>query len=335
MTYPTTRRFPNEQATGTGSAADGPVAEIAVLPEHDPRFASLVEWVLGETGRDRCGKSTDGDRRPAVPPRELLLVLARQGTRTVGAVLAHAPSKGVAEVLMPRLLPGSGGRLGERLVARITAELERRPIQVMVAYLAPACSEGRAWFVAQGYGRTRDLLVLCGDASAASPPDLPPGWRLRPGCSVDRESLGRMLTETSLESLDFPELAGGLPAEDRLRAMERAGGWGERCWSLVEWQGRLVGCLLVTDRPAADRCELTYWGLAPRARGRGRGQWLVRHALGQTRARGRSHLIAGVDSANDPALANYAQAGFVVIQRRQVFYRVPGSSCGLGAPFAG
>ena len=318
----------------TGRFSDRRSPRMVVLSAGDPRTGGLASWILGQQRPGRGGAGLDTIRQLALPHDELLLVLGERDAGTEGAVLAHVPADGLAEVIGPRLLPGIDAGLGERLLERIVAELPGRWVRLMVAYLCPEDGETQAWFAAQRFRATRDLLVMSGEAWAASRPEPPVGWRLRPYSPIWQQTLVRVLVRTSLGAEDYPELDIWGDVGKRLTQLEQARGSGARLWSLVEWEGRVVGGLLLTDRAEAGHCELTYLGLIPPARGRGCGLWLVRHALWQTRSWGRSRLVAGVDTANGPALATYARAGFVEIDRRRVVYRVPGASERRQGPLA-
>jgi ribosomal protein S18 acetylase RimI-like enzyme len=152
-------------------------------------------------------------------------------------------------------------------------------------------------------------------------PEQKDGWLIRPYVPAQRERFRRALAASAADARDFPDLQIDVATDLRLQRLAETGISGERLWYLVEKQGDEAGCLLLADQPEWDRCELVYLGLEPSHRGRGVGRWLARHAVWQARQAGRSHLIAGVDAANDPAVAVYAAAGFVQAGRRHVFYR--------------
>jgi hypothetical protein len=77
-----------------------------------------------------------------------------------------------------------------------------------------------------------------------------------------------IFARTLIDSLDFPELRSTAPVSAVLARFAEAGVTGSRWWYLVERRGNPAGCLLMTDHPDLDRCELLYMGLAPECEGR-------------------------------------------------------------------
>jgi hypothetical protein len=154
-------------------------------------------------------------------------------------------------------------------------------------------------------------------------------WRFRPYVPSERTAMHSVFSRTLINSLDFPQLRNTAPASDVFARFSEAGTTGSRWWYLVEHRGALAGCLLITDHPDWDRCELLYMGLAPEYRGKGGGHALAKYALWTALQLGRRVVIAGVDAENDPAIAVYAAAGFDPSVRRSVFFRELAAAVGV------
>ncbi|MCW3474635.1 GNAT family N-acetyltransferase [Limobrevibacterium gyesilva] len=77
---------------------------------------------------------------------------------------------------------------------------------------------------------------------------------------------------------------------------------------------------LVLARIAADEAEILTLAVAPPARRQGRARALLDAAAGRAAAAGARALYLEVSTANAPALALYAAAGFVEVGRRPRYY---------------
>lgn len=82
--------------------------------------------------------------------------------------------------------------------------------------------------------------------------------------------------------------------------------------------GSLIGVLLVARRGWTSR--IAAMGLAPEARGKGLGRWLLNRAVAEARARGDRAVLLEVIEQNTPAVRLYESAGFRSL-RRLVGYR--------------
>lgn len=161
-----------------------------------------------------------------------------------------------------------------------------------------------------------------------------------------RDRFARMLDQTYLGSFDFPELGlvrGGHNALDAHATMgSDTNGW----WLFHDRSARQdVAVLLTADQPEAsdptqgsDRggghrdgtMELVYLGVAPEARGRGWGRWMVHTSLHQARARGRRCASTSVIDVNVYAEKIYLSLGFTKQGESQVYLRLAPSP---GMPF--
>lgn len=102
-------------------------------------------------------------------------------------------------------------------------------------------------------------------------------------------------------------------------------GWGPEAFAVqlalpgvfgfVSAQG---GVILV--RVTADEAEILTVAVAPDAQGRGLGRALLEHAMHEAAGRGATSMVLEVSTANAPALALYAAAGFETVGRRSRYY---------------
>lgn len=78
------------------------------------------------------------------------------------------------------------------------------------------------------------------------------------------------------------------------------------------------------DRRQADEIELAYFGLIPKAIGKGLGRFLLNHALRAAWAhRPRRVWVHTCDLDHPAALPNYLKAGFAVYQERDIDQWIP------------
>jgi GNAT superfamily N-acetyltransferase len=255
-----------------------------------------------------------------------------------------------AELILPTTATDGARSISPARLRRLCSELARREICLVTMYVPVEDTETQASAVAAGFHRTHDLLVLTCSTKMGQAPDVhtpepvpfaafpktgqAPGihasepvpfsvgdWRFRPYASTEHAALQAIFARTLIDSLDFPELRSTATVSSVLARFAEAGATGSRWWYLVEHRGNPAGCLLMTDHPNLDRCELLYMGLAPECRGTGGGRMLVQYALWSACHIGRGVVVAGVDAENDPAITVYAAAGFDPSVRRRVFFR--------------
>ena len=107
------------------------------------------------------------------------------------------------------------------------------------------------------------------------------------------------------------------------------GTWRERIAAQCHFQARLdddaVGSVGVWDDPETpdDASTLVAMYVAPRARGAGVGERLVRAVFEEAAARGRSRVVLEVTEGNDPAIGLYRRMGFDFDGTRHPFPRKP------------
>lgn len=141
---------------------------------------------------------------------------------------------------------------------------------------------------------------------------------------ADREParLGAILARSYQQSLDCPELNDVRDPAEVIEGYQAQGQYNSAHWFLVRAEGADVGCLILTEHPRSENCELVYMGVVPEARGRGYGEQIIRFAGAHTSQLRAERLVLAVDERNEPALAMYRRVGFVMWDRRTVYARI-------------
>lgn len=142
---------------------------------------------------------------------------------------------------------------------------------------------------------------------------LPAGVRIRSWDADERELLERLLEQTYVDSLDCPGLSALRPTRDILEGHMRTGVLDPRRWLILEVDGDPAGVALTSEIPSSDCVEIVYFGLAPRARGRGLGAALLDRALECVRG---ERVTLACDESNAPAMKLYRSRGFALRLRR-------------------
>jgi ribosomal protein S18 acetylase RimI-like enzyme len=289
---------------------------LRATPQRERR--QVIQWWL-DAGADR--QALPASPFATLPHEEETLwgrlFEARRSARTVGAVAARGFVDGTAQVLVPRLAAEEPEETARLLLGRVQAWLRGERVTLAVSFVRPQDAAATRWFRQAGYERSDDLLVLAGATDSACDPPESGGLEFEQYGSEQAADLAELVRATLIDSRDFPALRTPLsPAALLPRWAENSAGGAD--WQVVRHGAQAVGCLLLADHPARDRCELLYMGLVPRWRGRGWGRRLARQALWTAGRRGRRELVLGVAAGNDPAIAAYAAAGLWQADRQAV-----------------
>ncbi len=270
------------------------------LPNSQP-MASARRWLTAADG-------TRGD-----------VWIARRGERLLAAMRTEALGGRSAVVSVPRTIAGEQAEIAQALLAAAVADLASRGATVIQALADGAASEDTKTLTQCGFSDAANLLLMV--SLARSFPKQPPSddLELVPYSPAELQRLAEIVRLTYIGSLDCPKMAGARAADETLESYRLGGHFDPRLWRIARQSGADVGCLLVSDFPSDDQCELTYLGLVPQARGRGLGLKLVRHAQWMAAQQNRSRLVLAVDADNHPAVDVYDAAGFIVCGRRQVW----------------
>jgi ribosomal protein S18 acetylase RimI-like enzyme len=250
------------------------------------------------------------------------LLGAYRGERLVGAVFFQVQPGKTATVWPPQVAAGEEAAITGRLLdtaCNALAQLGTRTAQALTETDAQPEAEvlSRA-----GFAHVADLLYLVSPDSEfpTHPPSSP--LHFEPYSPANHRRLVAVVDQTYEHSLDCPQLDGVRDTEDVLAGYRATGAFDPRRWLIVRHDGHDIGCLLVSDHPEHNTCELVYMGVVPAARGHAWGMDIARHAQWLAREAGRPRLALAVDAANEPAIRMYAAVGFQTWDRRAVWLKV-------------
>jgi RimJ/RimL family protein N-acetyltransferase len=273
---------------------------------------------LSPTARETRISHLDGALGRQAELRASLLV-ARRGERLLGAVVLDPQPGRTAVLTMPRIVNDAPSGLFELLVERAIDSARELGVKLVQCLLEDRAGPDASALQDAGF-RFLAELVQMSRVRAQFPTEPPPGELHFEPYDVSQDArLAALVEQTYVGSLDCPAIEGVRAIDDVLAGYRAAGEFDAALWKFVQYDGREVGCLLLTDQPELDQCELTYMGLVSAARGQARGVQIARQAQWMTAATGRSRLVLAVDAANLPALEIYRRAGFTAWDRRSVF----------------
>lgn len=240
---------------------------------------------------------------PVVSPGRTMLLLSPTGA---------APEKAAAE----------RAEAGGALIDAVCRHFARPPNGVRLAQvlLDPADGAGRALYVSRGFREMAELLYLHGNVSPKSPPPpAGPRWALQTYSPATHPRFAAAIAASYHASLDCPELNGVRDIEDIVAGHKSSGVFDPAWWFLLCERVPVAGSprplelprgvLLLSRAARGDAAELVYLGLVPEARGRGLGDWAMRHAMHALAAAGVARLCLAVDARNAPALKLYHRFG--------------------------
>lgn len=254
------------------------------------------------------------------------LFVARAGGRVCAAALAQALPGALGVTCPPR---GDSPEAEDAATRAACGWLKGRGVKVCQAF-AFEDEFGRMGALERaGFRYTTQLVfmrrVVRNDRGRAPwPPDEFP-LTLRPYEPEVAQLFARTLVATHEASLDCPELNTPRTSADVLD------GFSESAPPSAKWHRVLAldsadlqietaaGVLLLGDGPGPLDRDICYIGVAPRARGRGYGDWLIRSAVAVAVEEGDDALTVSVDARNTPAVRLYAKHGFVEYERRGVW----------------
>jgi ribosomal protein S18 acetylase RimI-like enzyme len=253
---------------------------------------------------------------------KILVVEAAEGGKCSGALAAWL-LPGNSATVWPPYLQGANRQavlaaLGQALARELQAGGARHA-QAMLPVDAAASADALA---ACGFDWVADLRYLvCNQRHFPQlPPQMP--FHVRPHADEGLDLLSSLVEATYEGTLDCPALNGLRSTRDVLLGYRATGEFRSDWWFFAEYAGRLIGCLILADYPAATQVELVYFGLVPEARGAGYGEWLIRWAQYVAREAGRERIVLAVDARNQPASDTYLRCGFEEWGRRAVWLRL-------------
>lgn len=251
---------------------------------------------------------------PAVPADPRGLLVARDGAKVCGAVLAQTAPGALGVIRPPR---AETPEAEDALVRGACDELRSHGVKVCQAFASPAELPGTAPLLRNGFRHVTQLVFL----RRAVHPDRD---RLTAGEWLDgtryfpelRDQFAEALLATQTGTLDCPELDLARTPEEVVAGFDLPGGFSP--WHFRAYAGgRAVG--LTLTEPSAGGLEVVYLGVVPDARGRGWGDRLLRQVLHEAARGGIPAVGLSVDARNEPALRLYRRHGFAETDRREVF----------------
>lgn len=267
--------------------------------------------------RQRAIEQVLAGREPAAE----VLAATRAGA-LVGALWIQEQPGHTASVCPPQLIDGESGHTAVALLNTAAEQLRRREVVLVQVLLETDSGADFQRFLTAGFQHVCDLLYLVSQAGTF--PTAPPAaeFEFVPVGEVEMPRLAAVLERTYERTLDCPRLNGVRAIGDVLAGYRASGPLAPERWLLCRRGQQDIGCLLLADHPQGNQWELVYMGLLPEVRGQGWGTAVVRHAQWLARGAGRARLVLAVDAANQPAIAAYAEAGFLAWDRRSVLLKV-------------
>jgi ribosomal protein S18 acetylase RimI-like enzyme len=222
-------------------------------------------------------------------------------------MLLFAPS----DAPPPNLAPAVG-----ELLETVCSQFASRNIQLAQALLDPGDEPGRRVLESHGFVRMAELIYLNALIRRPLSPPALAGDLLVLNYAPETHALFAQAIGASYEkSLDCPGLNGVRNIEDIIAGHKVSGEFDPRHWYVLCQRGAQgkeevpLGVLLINRLPRGESAELVYLGLAPAARGRGFGEWMMRRAFTTAASMGVARLSLAVDSLNAPALKLYYRFG--------------------------
>lgn len=234
-------------------------------------------------------------------------VIASDG-RPLWAILPILNPGRTALLLSPPRRPEGLDVIG--LIEAVCEDLSRRDVQLAQCLIDPPDNAGRAILQSLGFKQMAELLYLqVGVARSIAPPEPPDNYWWQTYSPATHELFQRGILESYQQSLDCPLLNGLREIDDVIAGHKASGEFNPRFWFVLSERDMPRGVVLLNRVPRTDTAELVYFGLAPSARRRGLGDFMMRHALWATREMNLSRLTLAVDSNNAPALRLYYRHG--------------------------
>ncbi len=197
------------------------------------------------------------------------------------------------------------------LVRHVLAELRAHPLDLAQVLLARQDDLACRAHLEGGFRELATLLYMERSlARHGSPPAAPDGVELVGWTPELEPALTEILEASYEDTLDCPGLCGLRRTEDIIAGHRATGRHNPAYWHLLRVDGRYAGAVLVNPGSTRDTVELVYLGLAPFARGRGLGRFLLDHVFATLAGGHWGRMTLAVDTLNRPAIRLYEQCGF-------------------------
>jgi GNAT superfamily N-acetyltransferase len=279
-------------------------------PESDPYSAGKA-FQMTEAFLQRCGGKVGG------------LHLAEASGCVLSACAVLDLPGGVGLLVLPAAAPERCREgLGELLdlASRSARQRGRRFVQVMlepalVGLFEPALRQA-------GFDRLAILHYM--QRSAYDPVAIRPveGVNWLTLADTDEAAFAAVIQRTYIDSQDCPALTGVRSMRDVLDSHRGAGPFDPLGWYLLEYEGQRAGVLITARTTVHANLDVVYVGLVPEARAKGLGRLCMHRAIQRARDLALAGVTLAVDAANRPACRLYANMGFSVYARKDVWFQV-------------
>jgi mycothiol synthase len=244
------------------------------------------------------------------------LLVSREGEAITGAILLQRNVGNCVNVGMPRT------RNREASIELALAQGARQHLESWkVAYgqvtLEPVDNYLEKCFKQAGFQYLTLLEFYRLNSVQIVKPTWPDGIQLKPVQQHETDLFIRTLFETYLETTDCPELNGIRSEKDVLSEYQYLSYFPPKWWLLYE-QNNAIGVLILSPGSESS-CELSYFGLVPKARRQGLGKLLVKQALHEAEKLAKSVTVS-VDERNQAARQLYLREGFQLYQLRRILW---------------
>lgn len=298
----------------------------SILVQHPPRerWGSVINLALSHRPADERMRLTEAllQQPPGTRPDAGFAGLreARCDGELVAAALAVLQPGQAALVYQPRLIPEAPETARGLLNEALDRFLIEHRVRLAQEVLAIDALEDAARSRSAGYHIEIELHYLAADRQVF--PMTCPSSELtfEPYTDAQHDRLAKVLELTYLDTLDCAELNGVRSTTDAIAGYRATGEFRPEAWSLVQYEGQDIGCVLVAHHHPW-MAELIYMGLVPSARGRGWGRVLTDWALWTAQQLNCAVLSVAVDGRNTPARRAYEQAQFAPFDQRRVMLR--------------
>jgi len=239
----------------------------------------------------------------------------------IGGVFSMLRSDGTLLALQPAVVPTEPEqslRLAYETLIEFAIDHHARLVMLLVDFQQSADEPLLRWF---GFEKVSELLNLNAER-VVFPTHRPTGHlTFRPYKNELWDKMTALVEKTYINTFDFPQLTGLVPAEYILRGYQESHIFDPSLWYFVEFRSQVIGVLLLTQIEDSEHLELTYLGLAEEFRGQGLSREIVQFAQYIAKLQNASHLLTAVDSANLPALNTYMRCGFQMHDQKEIYVR--------------
>ncbi len=291
-----------------------------------PPASRRTEAITAVFGGSRQRAARSIERGGAAEDELLLAVEGPWGDISQAALLTRTAGRtAMLYATSPRT--ALDGTCGSALIQRAIAAASRLDARIVQSLVEPEHNQALSMFLRGGMRAIGTLSYLERPSTTVGEGlvKVPHGVAIRPWMRQERALLEQLLDETYIDSLDCPGLATMRPTAEILDGHLHTGIMHPDLWCILEVDGKPCGVSLASEIPSANCIELVYFGLAPRARGRGLAGVLLDSACASPRLHGNLSLALACDERNHPAMRLYESRGFSMRVRRTALVALAGT----------